>query len=652
MDKWSKEDIKFFKQIIFLIILLTLSLIYLNLNKSISYNKYERIKFKSTGANLYANLYYPSKSLDFQEQRPLVIYCHGIASQRDFDLRIPIELTKRGFFVAALDYQGHGESGGNIINIDPNTNIPALAEDCSNLLDKLETLPFYSEVNISQIGLIGHSLGGMVVLMNQALDPRFNVTVAWAPLVNFDPNELGIIQTEEYNKYIPVNLLNETNTNNLLIIMHKNDEALNFSNQALKAQELTNCSLITLTKPLFGGGHALISNIVLIDSIKWFESNFFNSETINGPIKITFLINYFSIFITMGLLFIIVLLLISYSYKFFIPKKESNISSIPIKKSDISKYKTIFQIGKIILYSVIFIINWEIFERVFGLPGLFFGSLNIAVIYAIVQLLGIFKKYEKQRGEFNLKEFFKSQIQIKTLFLLVIFSIYFISVYFIFAFSPSDPIQLYIIPVSLIMIILGSITITLTIIGFRIYLKKPKDERETFNIKKIISKPSKKLKYFIYSSICSFYFIITYMIFTFFYPFAFMWPSNYLNLIIGSATAFPIYFSLEVFYRKVVYPRLNFLKTERQKTYVIIVIATVIQINLMILTWSWAFFASVIFTYLIFLIVIIQNTLIFEHTNSFGSVVLSSFEIIQIFFSAVVSNAIGIGAALHFVLNL
>ncbi|MFW9938729.1 MAG: alpha/beta hydrolase [Candidatus Thorarchaeota archaeon] len=652
MDKWSKEDIKFFKQMIFLIVLLTLSLIYLNLNKSISYNKYERVKFKSSGVNLYANLYYPSKTISFQDQRPLIIYCHGIASQRDFDLRIPIELTKRGFFVAALDYQGHGESGGNIINIDPNTNIPALAEDCSNLLDKLETLPFYSEVNTSQIGLIGHSLGGMVVLMNQALDPRFNVTVAWAPLVNFDPEELGIIQTEEYNKYIPVNLLNETNTNNLLIIMHINDEALNYSNQALKAQELTNCSLITITKPLFGGGHALISNIVLKDSIKWFESYFFNSETINGPIKITFLINYFSIFITMGLMFIIVLLLISYSYKFFIPKKEPNISSIQNEKHNISKHKTVFQIGEIILYSVIFIINWEIFERVFGLPGLFFGSLNIAVIYAIVQLLGIFKKYEKEKGEFNLKQFFKSQIRIKTLILLLIFSIYFISVYFIFAFTPSDPIQLYIIPVSLIMIILGSITITLTIIGFRIYLKRPKDEREKFHIKEIISKPSTKIKYFIYSSLCSFYFIITYMIFTFFYPFAFMWPSNYLNLIIGSATAFPIYFSLELFYRKVVYPRLNFLKTERQKSYVIVVLATVIQINLMILTWSWAFFASVIFTYLIFLIVIIQNTLIFEHTNSFGSVVLSSFEIIQIFFSAVVSNAIGIGAALHFVLNL
>jgi pimeloyl-ACP methyl ester carboxylesterase len=219
MDNLDKEDIQFFKKIILLIILLTLSLSYLYVNKSQTYERYERIAFKSAGATLYANLYYPSKDLEFQDKRPLIIYCHGIGSQRDFDLRIPIEFVKRGFYVAALDYQGHGESGGNIINIDPSTNIPALAQDCSKLLDKLETLPFYSSVNTSQIGLIGHSMGGMVVLMNQALDPRFNITVAWAPLVNFDPEQFGIFETVEFSKYIPVNLLNESNTNNLLIII-------------------------------------------------------------------------------------------------------------------------------------------------------------------------------------------------------------------------------------------------------------------------------------------------------------------------------------------------------------------------------------------------------------------------------------------------
>jgi hypothetical protein len=84
----------------------------------------------------------------------------------------------------------------------------------------------------------------------------------------------------------------------------------------------------------------------------------------------------------------------------------------------------------------------------------------------------------------------------------------------------------------------------------------------------------------------------------------------------------------------------------------IILIAIYIQINLITLTWSWAFFPSVIFMYLIFLYAIIQNTLIYEKTQRFSTVILSSFVIIQLFFAAVVSNALGIGSALHLFVSL
>ena len=181
-EKVESKDLLNLEKIVLLIILLVFTLIALEVNKSVSYRKYDRVQFKSAGSTLYANLYYPTKTLSFQEKRPLIIYCHGIGSKRDFDLRVPIEFTKRGFYVAALDYQGHGESGGTINNIDESTDVPALAQDCSKLLEKLKTLSFFSDVNISQVGLIGHSLGGMVVLMNQALNPEFKVTVAWSVL--------------------------------------------------------------------------------------------------------------------------------------------------------------------------------------------------------------------------------------------------------------------------------------------------------------------------------------------------------------------------------------------------------------------------------------------------------------------------------------
>ena len=578
MSNIEKEDVQFFKKIIILIILLVISLSYLAYDKSISYSSYERIEFQSSGATLYANLYHPSKNLEFQEQRPLIIYCHGIGSQRDFDLRIPIEFSKRGFYVVALDYQGHGESGGNIINIDPTTNIPALAQDCSKLLDKLETLPFYSNVNTSQIGLIGHSLGGMVVLMNQALDPRFNITVAWAPLVNFDPQQLGIVNTDNYDPYIPVNLLNKTNTNNLLIIMHVDDEALDFTSQALVAQNLTDCTVIPISGFLLGGGHQLFSDIVLVETINWFENYFFKSETINGPIDITFIVNYVVLLITLLLLVLIILYLISYTSK-FLRVKEDIIQKNSVKNDKfISKVKVkakkIKQILKIILYTTIFLLNWEFFERVFGLAGIYLASLNISIIFFTVKLIYYLGDLKEKREKFDLNQF-----------------------------------------------------------------------------KKLL-KSEFQLKYVIYAILSNFYFIAIYLIFSFSYPFAFMWPSNLFNNFIAALVAFPIYFSLEILFRKVIYPQLNFLKTERKKSLWTIIIAIYILINLMALTSTWAFFPSVMFMYLVFLYVIIQNTLIYENTKSFSTVILSSFNIIQLFFAVIISNAIGIGAALHLFVNI
>ncbi|MFX1234951.1 MAG: alpha/beta hydrolase family protein, partial [Promethearchaeota archaeon] len=462
----NKNDIKFFKRILILVGLLIGSLIYLHFNRELSYYKYDRIEFQSSGATLYANLYYPSRSLEFQSNKPLVIYCHGIGSQRDFDLRIPIELTKRGFYVAALDYHGHGESGGSITDVDP-SGIPALAQDCSILLDKLETLPFYSDVNASQIGLIGHSLGGMVVLMNQALDSRFNLTVAWAPLVNFDPQQLGIFQITEFVEFIPVNLLNTTNTHNLLIIMHIYDEMLSFENQALVAQNLTGCSVRSITWPLIGGGHQLLDDVVIIDSIQWFELNFFGSISINGPIFITYYINYVVIFITLGLLFLLILLLISYSSRFFAEKQKvkshNEVDNIlkPEIEEKYPKHKIIITIIKLIFFIAIFILNWELFERIFGLPGIFLASLNILLIYGIVESIIYLRKYRADIGKINLKELFETQISLRILIFLLIYSIYFVIVYFIFLFSPTNPLYSYIIPISVILISLTAITITI-----------------------------------------------------------------------------------------------------------------------------------------------------------------------------------------------
>ena len=83
--------------VLFSVLFFSVSLSFLYSFRLQSYLIYERIQFNSSGATLYANLFYPIKTLDFQEKAPLIIYAHGLGSQKDLDPRVPNEFTKRGF---------------------------------------------------------------------------------------------------------------------------------------------------------------------------------------------------------------------------------------------------------------------------------------------------------------------------------------------------------------------------------------------------------------------------------------------------------------------------------------------------------------------------------------------------------------------------
>lgn len=568
-----------------MVILLGFSLYIMSVNKSTSYNRYELITFESSGATLYANLYYPNQEIDFQEKRPLLIYAHGVSNSRDLDLRIPVEFTKRGFFVAAIDYQGHGESGGSLDNIDEETGIPAIGLDCSRLLDVIEEMEMYSEyIDPNQIGIIGHSLGGMVSLITQALDDRFQATVCWAPLV--DPKASKVPIGTKYEKYFPVNFLSKNNTENLLVIFHENDEALPYDKNALKIQDITGCELITITEPLIGGGHTLYSNKVLVESIKWFEDEFFGSNENTGPIIISYQLNYLLIFLNLGLLFITVMMLVHYSSKYFdfqiletetevaeesqINKEESESKSKLeqlMSKLLKSKYIKIFQI---ILYFGIFISIWAVSSYYFGLLGLFISSLIMFGSFTTVKAYFYFNQQKKERNDIDLIALIREQLNRKA---------------------------------------------------------------------------------YIFSLISTLYYLSLYLIFSFFYPFAFVFPSNIWTFLAG-LVAYPFYVSMEILYRKIIYPNLDFIKSERKKTQIMVIFAIIVQGVIILLTYSWIFLPVVILTYLIFLIMIIFNTIIYESTKNFTSLILSSFIIIQIFFGSIISSVFGMGSALQYFVNI
>jgi pimeloyl-ACP methyl ester carboxylesterase len=87
---------------------------------------------------------------------------------------LSIELVKRGFTVINIDFRGHGASGGFFYRGD-------LIRDMKAAVDYIEqNLP-----HISEIGLVGHSLGAEIALRVSSLYPdKINATVAIGAIMN------------------------------------------------------------------------------------------------------------------------------------------------------------------------------------------------------------------------------------------------------------------------------------------------------------------------------------------------------------------------------------------------------------------------------------------------------------------------------------
>lgn len=561
MEKKAKKKSNTDK-IIILSLVFVITLLILFLNRSSSYNYYERIEFESAGARLYANLYYPSNDIEFQEKHPLVIFAHAFESQRDFDLRASVELTKRGFFVASIDYQGHGESGGTLLNIGGN-NIPGLAQDCSNLLDKLESLSVYqNEINSSQIGLIGHSLGSMVALMNDALDPRFNATVTWSCLIHINLAPFGVSNDSMLYDYMPINIINNTNVENLLIIHHVNDPVLPFEKNALGAQDLTNATLIKSEEFIFGMEHLLIDRNLLKYTINYLEKYFFNSETINGPIYISYQLNYLLLFVNLALLFVTSMYLSRYFSLFFNIKPMKEIKFISDSSTNLSKKSIII---KIIGYFSVFVLTYLFFSLTFGALGLFISSLVLMFSLVIFQVSDLYNKAE-------------------------------------------------------------SIDIFL--------LKFKRSILSQFNLANIG-----------FSLLSVSIFIGFYLLFSISYPFGFFFPTHLRDFLLAFS-AFPLYVNLEIFYRKIIYPELAPIKSNRKRIAIMIGVSALMQSIIYGITLSWIIIPGFIATNLVMFVASVKNTYLYEDTKNFLATLISSFIIIQIFFGSTISSVYGLGMGL------
>jgi hypothetical protein len=326
------------------------------------------------------------------------------------------------------------------------------------------------------------------------------------------------------------------------------------------AQNLTNCKLITIRGNLFGGPHFLMTDTVLIETINWFENIFFGSETINGPIYISFLLNYVLLFLSLVTMFGTILTLINYYSYYFKFTYSPKMKEEKILKENLSKKARRNRILKIAFYFLLFVSIWVIFFINFDVFGLFIAAIIFFLSYFL----------------WNLNKFFVDKK--------------------------------------------GSFT-------------------KDFILEKI--KEQLKLNEIGYATLSSATFLGFYLLFTITYPFGFVFPSSFLDFILASA-GFPIYLALEVFYRKIIYPALEFIRLERNKIIIIVIAVIAIQFMLYGLTWNWSILPGVLTTHIIIASVLIINTIVYQKTQHFSTVFIVSYLIIQIFFGAGISQVLGI----------
>ena len=106
--------------------------------------------------NLSAKLQMPD--LFLSEKVPLVILMHGMMLNKDYPLLTTIadKLSNNGIASLRFDFNGHGKSDGDFIDM----TVPKELDDAMVVYKYAITLDF-----VSNIGLLGHSQGGVVASM-------------------------------------------------------------------------------------------------------------------------------------------------------------------------------------------------------------------------------------------------------------------------------------------------------------------------------------------------------------------------------------------------------------------------------------------------------------------------------------------------------
>jgi len=151
------------------------------------------ITFKNQGETLKGILHIPKKKTN-----RAIIFAHGFTGYKG-EVQIvnaTRKLVGNGFTVLRFDFRGSGESGGLFRNM-------TISDEVSDLEKAIE---FMKSKGYRKIGLVGHSLGGLVAIL---VDKKYVSTIVlWAPSISIKKTIAVLlgnkIRTIEKQGYAPV----------------------------------------------------------------------------------------------------------------------------------------------------------------------------------------------------------------------------------------------------------------------------------------------------------------------------------------------------------------------------------------------------------------------------------------------------------------
>lgn len=119
----------------------------------------EEVSVKGTVAS---GILFVPKSASATNKLPAVVLTHGYLNNRELQLQNAIELARRGFVVLTIDRGGHGNN-----EIDEATSAMM---NTSGMYDAVKYLALQDYVDVSKIGISGHSMGGYTTAATLASD--------------------------------------------------------------------------------------------------------------------------------------------------------------------------------------------------------------------------------------------------------------------------------------------------------------------------------------------------------------------------------------------------------------------------------------------------------------------------------------------------